>query len=192
MKVNIEQLIQEFNEKQIKNDRITPNGVENFLKEKINIKKYTTFEEKKQIANTIIATNIIKENGIKKVDSAGQFLGFVVAMFVAHTDLDFSEPIKSYDLLCEAELIEPIIALFNKDYLESEVILKMMVSDVLADNSLSVVVAKFLDGVLDKLDDFGDTIKGVIEKIDLDKLMGLGLNENEMAKVKSLLNKYVK
>jgi hypothetical protein len=114
-------------------------------------------------------------------------------MLAAHTNLNFgTNPVEDYDILSEYGLLEYIIATFKKDFDECNVVLQMVRNDTLADNNISIVVAKFLDGVLDKLDDFGDTIKGVVEKIDLDKLMGLGLNENEMAKVKSLLNKYVK
>jgi hypothetical protein len=68
----------------------------------------------------------------------------------------------------------------------------MVRNDVLADNSLNIVVAKFLDGISEKLDGVGDTLKGVVEKIDLDKLTGLGLNEKEMDGLKKLLNKYIK
>lgn len=193
-KINVAEFCKEFKEKKIKNDRATPNGIGDFIDNKLEIIPYIPFKNKRKIAETVINTNMINEYDIIKIDSANEFVSFIVAMLVAHTNLQFdtNNTIGDYDALSECGVLEHIIATFKKDFDECNVVLQMVRNDVLADNNLSVVVAKFLDGILDKLDDFGDTIKGMVNKIDLDKFTGLGLNENEMAKVKTLLNKYVK
>lgn len=194
MKITVKDFCEEFKNKKIQNSKITPTGIEDFIAEKLEITPYISFNDKRRIAKMVIETNTTEEYGIKKIDSVGQFISFVIAMIAAHTSLQFNtdNPTGDYDLLSECGVLEHILAQFQKDYAECEVILKMINADVLADNRLSFVVAEFLDGILDKLDGVGDTIKGVVEKIDLDKITNFGLNENEIAKVKSLLNKFGK
>ena len=192
-KISVKTLVQEFKDKKIQNNKVTPNGINDFLDSKLEVTPYISFKDKREIAEMVVSQNTTAEYNVKKIDSASEFVGFIVATLIAHTNLSFGQnAFEDYDVLSESGLLEHIIATFKKDFDECNVVLQMVRNDMLADNNLSVVVAKFLDGVLDKLDDFGDTIKDVVEKIDLDKLIGLGLNENEMAKVKSLLNKYVK
>lgn len=194
MKIRVKDLCEEFKNKKIQNNKITPNGIGDFLTEKLEITPYIPFDDKRKIAKMIIETNMTEEYGIKKIDSVGQFVSFVIAMIVAHTNLQFNAEnlTGDYDLLAECGVLEHILAQFQKDYAECEVILEMAHADALADNHLSFVVAKFLDGILDQFDGVGDAIKGMVEKIDLDKMMNLGLNENEIVKVKSLLNKFGK
>lgn len=194
MKITVKDFCEEFKNKKIQNNKITPTGIEDFITEKLEITPYISFDDKRRIAKMVIETNTTEEYGIKKIDSVGQFVSFVIAMIAAHTSLQFNteNPTGDYDLLSACGVLEHILAQFQKDYAECEVILKMTNADVLADNHLSFVVAEFLDGILDKLDGVGDTIKSVVEKIDLNKITNLGLNENEIAKVKSLLNKFGK
>lgn len=193
-KISVQDFCTEFKSKKIQNNKITPNGIDDFLAEKLEISPYISFDDKRKIAKMVVETNMTEEYGVKKIDSVGQFVSFVIAMIAVHTNLQFDteNAIGDYDLLSECGVLEHILAQFQKDYAECEVILKMVNADTLADNHLSFIVAEFLDGILDKLDGVGDTIKGVVEKIDLDKIINLGLNENEIAKVKSLLNKFGK
>lgn len=192
-KITVVELVNEFKEKKIMNTKIEPNAVEKFIKEKLEITPYISFTDKRKITEMVVNQNITDEYGVIKIDSVSEFIGFIVAMLAAHTNLGFgTNPSEDYDLLSESGLLEYIIATFKKDFDECNALLQMVRNDVLADNSLSVVVAKFLDGILEKLDGVGDTLKGVVEKIDLDKLMGLGLNEKEMDGLKKLLNKFTK
>ena len=142
----------------------------------------------------VVAANITEENGIKKIDSAGQFVGFIAAMLIAHTNLeiDAENPIEDYDLICEAGLLEPIVAQFQKDYTECEVLLKMVVADTLEDNNLSAVVARFLDGILDNVDNIADAFKGIIEDVDINNLLGGNFQAEDLAKLKGFLDKYNK
>lgn len=188
MKVN--DFIQEFVDKKISNTKIQPNAVEEFIKDKLTIRTFIPFSEKRKIVELVVSTNTTEEYNIKKIDSVGQFVGFVTSMLMAHTDLELDRvnPIKSYDALSEAGLLEPIIACFQKDYSECEAMLKMTVADALADNELSVVVAKFLDSVLNKLDGVGDTLKGVLDGFDLQSVLG-DFNQEDLNKLGSFLDK---
>ena len=192
-KINVREFVQEFKDKKIQNNKITPTGIEDFITDKLEIKPYISFIDKRKIAEMVVSQNTIDEYGVKKINSTSEFVGFIVAMLTTHTNLGFgTNPIEDYDALSESGVLEYILATFKKDFDECEVVLQMVRGDVLADNNLNVVVAKFLDGILEKLDSVGDTIKGVVGKIDLDKIMGLGLNEKEMDGLKKLLNKFGK
>lgn len=188
--MNVKDFIQEFVDKKISNTKIQPNAVEEFIKSRLKIRTFIPFVEKRQIVELVVSTNTTEEYNIKKIDSAGQFVGFVVSMLVAHTDLEIDQvnPIESYDDLSEAGLLEPIIACFQKDYSECEALLKMAVADMLTDNELNVVVAKFLDGILDKLDGVCNVFKGALDGFDLQSVLG-DFNKEDLNKLSSFLDK---
>lgn len=192
-KISVKDFVSEFKARNIKNDRITPHAIEDYVSEKLDIITYIPFTEKYKIAKMVVENNMTEEYNVKRIDRTSEFVGFVVSMLEAHTNLTTgTNPVEDYDALSESGLLEYVIATFQKDYQDCSTVLQMVRDDALAENNLSAVVGKFLDEVLDRLDDVGDALKGVIEKVDLDKMMNMGLNENEMAKVKSLLNKYIK
>ena len=188
--MNVQDFIQEFVDKKISNTKINPNAVEEFIKSKLKIRTFIPFVEKRRIVELVVLANTTEEYNIKKIDSVGQFVGFVTSMLIAHTDLEIDQtnPIKSYDELSEAGLLEPIIACFQKDYSECEALLKMTVADVLADNELSAVVAKFLDNVLNKLDGVGDAFKGALDGFDLQSVLG-DFNQEDLNRLSSFLDK---
>ena len=192
-KINVKELVQEFKDKKIMNTKVEPNAIENFILKKLEIKPYIPFTDKRKIAEMVVDQNITEEYGVKKIDSVSEFVGLIIATLAAHTNLSFGpNAIEDYDVLSESGLLEYILATFKKDFNECKAILQMVRNDVLADNNLSVIVVKFLDGISEKLDGVGDTIKGVVEKIDLDKFTGLGLDEKELNGLKKLLHKYSK
>lgn len=186
------EFIKTFKEKKIINSKINEHAVSDYLRETLEIKDYIPFDDKKKIAEMIIDANMTEENGIKKINSAGQFVSFITAMLVVHTSLeiDKDDPIADYDALSEAGLLELIIAEFQKDYSECEAILKMAAADELADNNLSAVVARFLDGVLGTLDGLGSVLGDAIGKIDINSLLGGKFNTEDLAKLKGFLDKY--
>ena len=188
--MNVKDFIQEFVDKKISNTKIQPNAVEEFIKSKLKIRTFIPFVEKRQIVELVVSTNTTEEYNIKKIDSAGQFVGFVTSMLIAHTDLELDQdnPVASYDALSEVGLLEPIIACFQKDYSECEALLKMAVADMLADNELNVVVAKFLDGILDKFDGVGNVFKDALDGFDLQSVLG-NFNKEDLNKLSGFLNK---
>lgn len=190
--MNVNELVLKFKEQKVMNTKLQPNAIEDFIKTNIEIKTYIPFMNKKQIAEMVINQNMNEEHGITRVESTGQFIGFIMAMITSHTNLEVNldNPIESYDLLSEAGLLELIIAQFQKDYSECEAILKMVAADALADNNLNAVVARFLDGILDKLDGVGDGLKNMIEGIDLKNILGMDFTNEDLSQLKGFLNKY--
>lgn len=190
--MTIQNFIEEFKNKKIKNTQANPDAVGAYIRKTLEIKAYIPFSTKKQIAEMIVEQNSTVESGIVKIDGVGQFIGFIMAMLAAHTDLQINveDPISDYDALSEAGLLESIIAQFEKSYSECEVILKMVAADALADNNLNAVVARFLDGILGKLDGVSDGLKNMLEGIDLNSVLGANFNEGDLSQLKGFLDKY--
>lgn len=188
--ISVRDLVAEFKTNKIQNTKAAPNAVNDFLKNKLSIIAYVPFMDKQKIIDMVLEQSMHEEYGIKKVDSVGQFVGFLVAMIMAHTNLQFDENavIDDYDSLCEAGLVEPIVDMFRKDYDEAGVLLKMVLAQKLEDNNLAAIVAKFLDGILDRLDGVGEVPKEAVGNIDLQKLIGTDFKEEDLAALKSLLD----
>lgn len=185
--MKVHDFIQEFVDKKISNTKINPNAVEEFIKSKLKIRTFIPFMEKRQIVELVVSENTTEEGGIKKIDSVGQFVGFIISMLIAHTDLeiDQTDPIKAYDALSEVGLLEPIVACFQKDYSECEALLKMVVSDTLEDNQPGALIGRFLDDVLKKLDGAAGAINGLLGSVDLQKIF----SDENVAKIVGFLNK---
>jgi 5-formaminoimidazole-4-carboxamide-1-beta-D-ribofuranosyl 5'-monophosphate synthetase len=163
------------------------------LKEKLEIKTYLPFRTKREIAEMVVAQNTEWVDGVKKHDSINAYIGFVVAMIGAHTVLEFSsDPVSDYDLLAESGLLPQIIAEFKESYDETDIILKMALAMELEDNNINASVARFLDGILKKLDGVGDVLKGALGNLDLKEILGANFNSEDLANLKGFLDRYNK
>ena len=172
------------------NNKINPNSVEDFIRDKLDIVEYLPFNTKREIVEMIVEKVVIEENCVKRSDSVAQFLAFIVAMVASHTTLVFSDkPEEDYDALSKSGLLEHIVAMFKKDVDEIDVLLKVAIADELADNNLNVIIGKFLKGILGKLDGIVDIVKGMAENLDLSDLLDTNINKEDMAKLISFVDK---
>ena len=188
-RITVKDFVTEFKAKKIQDNRATPTGVSDFINEKLDFNTYVPFVEKYKMIDMVVERNMTENYGIVEIDSVGQFIGFLVAMMMSHTTLDFSDnPVDDYDLLCEAGLIEPIVECFKKDYDEGSVLLNMICDQKLKGNNLTVVVAKFLNGILGKFDGVGETLKAVVGQIDLQKLVETYFKDGDLASLRALLD----
>ena len=192
MKNTVMNFINEFQEKKIQNTHITPNAVSEYLRTTLEIKSYLPFREKRAIAETVVKANIELVDGVKKYDNINSYLSFVVATLTAYTNLEFdnSDPVADYDLLAENGLLPLIIEEFRAEYDECNVLLKMAIAAELEDNNVNVLVGKFLNGILNKLDVVGEVLKNSIGNIDTEKILGANFKQEDLAKLSSFLNKY--
>lgn len=189
-KILVNDLVSEFLSKKIVNSKIAPNAVEEFIKQRIDIVEYLPFSQKREVVEMVVAKVVSEEDGIKRVNSITQFLSFIVAMLVSHTTLSFSENVEDdYDALSKSGLLEPILDMFKRDYSECDALLKAAIADELADNNLNVIIGKFLNGVLGKLDGVVDTVKGFTDNLDLSKLLGANINKEDIAKIIGVVDK---
>ena len=149
--------------------------------------------EKRKIIEVVVEQNTKEVDGIKKNDSINQYLSFVISMLSAHTNIEFSEdPVADYDMLSESGLLPQIIAEFKESYDECDILLKMELASKLEDNNINVLVGKFLNDILNKLDDFGDMLKDKFGDIDVNDFLSNNFKEEDLAKLTSFLDIYNK
>lgn len=188
--MNVKTFVDTYQSKRFINTKTGVDERSEFIRNELKIKTYIPFRQKRKIAETVVSQNTEWVDGIKKNDQINQYVGFVVAMLSAHTDLEFSnDPVADYDLLAESGLLPQIIAEFKESYDECSAVLNMAVSMELEDNNLGAIVGRFLNGILTKIDDIGETLKDKVENFDLKDLLGGEFNKEDIAKLFSFLDK---
>lgn len=191
--MKIEQLVKDFHDKKIQNTKLNENAVSDYLKKELEIKTYLPFRMKRTLVETVVSQNVEWVDGIKKIDSINEYVGFIVAVLSAHTNLEFDEdPVVDYDLLAESGLLPQIIAEFQESYSECDVLLKMARASELEDNNINAIIARFTDSILQKLDGVGEVLKDKLGNIDIKDILGGKFNEKDLAKLKGFLDKYNK
>lgn len=182
----ISEFVEGIKNAKVINNRVNPNAMSEYLNKVLDVKTYLPFAIKKSMAQAIVDQNTEEIDGVLKNDSINQYLCFVITMIESHTALEFGDnPMTDYDLLAENKLLEPIIEMFRSDYDECDVLLKMALASKLEANNLGAVVGRFLNGILDKIDDFSDAMKSSMEGLDLQEYM----TEENMEKLNSFLDK---
>lgn len=168
---------------------ITKNGVDEkieHLKKELEIKKYIPFADKRDICATVIDACCTKKDGLIKVDSVSRYIVFTISVISAYTTLEFSsdadyDSLDEYDMLCEAGLLNPILALIGDEYSACNNLLNMMMEDVITNNNtVEAVLGHALDKVSDSVDNlisvFADKVEEMeldLSQIDFDKYKGL-------------------
>lgn len=182
--------VKEFKEKKVFNSKLNEHAISDYLKEKLEIKTYLPFREKRMIAETIVAQNIKEIDGIKKYDHVDGYISLVVASIAAHTNIEWDDdPVADYDLLAEIELLPQIIAEFKSSHDEIDIILKMVLAMEIEDNNINALVGKFLNKTLQKLDSVGGVLKDKLGNFDLKDILG-DFNQEDLNKLKGFLDKY--
>lgn len=164
----------------------------NFEKE-LQIKIYLPIEVKKTIAQGIIYESSEEENGVTKFDSVKQYLSYVKYMITMHTSLEYDED-EDYDKLCSTmyeddSLLNAIFSYFADDAKECSKILGFMVSDIEKSNSMNFVVAKFLNGINEKIGSVSNIIEEKMKDLDTSSIVPSDVDLNKLSK---FLGEYVK
>lgn len=156
----------------------------------ISVKQYIPSVDKMDIAQKVIDFSVEYDRGFVKFDSYKKMLAFTFAVIEAHTDINFSGDwngkISEYDALCEHDLLERIIDTFRKDYESSLVVLDMLCSDLLTDNSVEASIAKIATSISENLDILTGSLSDKIDGFDIKKIIPSDLDFNKLIK---LLNK---
>jgi len=188
--IKIQDFVKDFQNAHVINTKSEPNAIGEYITEKLEVKKYVPFRDKKQAMEMVVSQNIREIDGIKKNDQIGQYLSFIIATLSLHTNLEWSEdPVVDYDLLAESGLLAQIIAEFQNDYEECDVLLKMALASELEDNNVNVLVGHFLDGVLKKLDGVGSVLKEKFEDFNLKDVLGTDIQKEDLSQLIGLLDK---
>jgi hypothetical protein len=167
----------------------TPQGLSEkaeWLRGELGIKDYVPFNVKREIAETIVHSNIKVVDGIKKYNSIDGYVSLIVSSIIVHTNLKFSEnPVGDYDTLAESGLLPQIIAQFQGSHDEIDLLRKMVLEMELEDNQPGALIGRFLDSILQKLDGAAGVLNGIIGNLDLEKMF----SEENVAKIVGFLNK---
>ena len=182
----IREFVEEFFAKKVQNSKIDEHAVEKYIRKTLEVKEYIPFREKRKIAEDIVEQNTELIDGVWKNDSINQYVTFVLAMLDSHTNLEIGEdPVVDYDTLAESGLLPLVISTFQNDYNECEIILKMALAAKLENNNVNVLVGKFLNGVLTRLDNVG----AMLGKINIKDILGVDFTEKDIAALSGLLDK---
>lgn len=186
--MNILDLIQDFKAKKVINTQIKPNAVCEYLKEKLEVKDYLPFAEKRDLCASVInACNTRDDSGLIKVDSVSRYITFTIAIISQYTNLEFSsgneefDSLDEYDMLCQHNLLNPILEVIGAEYATCNNLLNMMMDDIIANNNTveAVIgnalskVTNSINGLIDALADKVDELNLDFSQIDIDKYKGL-------------------
>ena len=193
--MTIQNFIKEFKEKKIINTQISPNAVSDYLKGKLEIKDYIPFAEKRELcANVLNSCNTKEDSGLVKVDSVSRYFVFTISIISKYTNLEFSsgedtefDSLDEYDMLCQADLLNPILEVIGEEYITCNNILNMMMSDIVANNNtVENVVAMVLGDLGESVDDFITVLSDKVESLNLD------LNRIDINKYKGLIELFTR
>lgn len=175
-----------------KNFMNTKQGVEEraeWIKKELGLNTYIPFATKREIAEMVVAQNMVELDGIKKYDSISGYVALIVASIIAHTDLKFENPIEDYDMLAESGLLPQIISQFQSSHDEIDLLLKMVLAMELEGNNVNALVGRFLNKISGILDGVLDVAKEKFGDFDLKNVLGADIKEEDLTRLIGLLDK---
>lgn len=188
--MKIFEFVQSFKDKKVANNKVNEHAVEDYIKATLGVKDYLPFASKRDLcAKVLTACNHIDEdNGMIKVDSVSRYILFTIAILSAYTNLEFSsgedeefDSLDEYDMLCQNNLLNPILSIIGDEYASCNNMLNMMMSDIVANNNTMENVfgnaasrlIGIIDGFVDVLSDKVESIDFDLSQLDIDKYKGL-------------------
>lgn len=175
--MKISAFIEGFKAKNVQNTKINEHAIETYIKTTLSVKDYVPFEEKRELcANVLNACNTKMSNGLVKVDSVSRYILFTVAIISKYTELEFSsgeddelDSLDEYDMLCQANLLDPILEVIGQEYATCNNILNMMMADIVANNNtVENVIGSALARLNGTVDRFMDVLSDKVESLNLD------------------------
>ena len=192
--ITVKDFCEKFKKDGVINTKIAPDAVSEYIKKELEVKTYLPFMTKREIVEMVVNANITMVDGVKKYDNIRGYVAFIVAMIQAHTNIEFNteNPMPDYDMLAESKLLQQIVETFREDYDECDVLLKMALAAEMEDNNGKAILGRFLNGVLERLDDVIEILSEAAGELDLKSMLGDNFNAENLAKLSSLLDKYEK
>lgn len=192
--ITVKDFCEKFKKDGVINTKIAPDAVSEYIKKELEVKTYLPFMTKREIVEMVVNANITMVDGVKKYDNIRGYVAFIVAMIQAHTNIEFNteNPMPDYDMLAESKLLQQIVETFREDYDECDVLLKMALAAEMEDNNGKAILGRFLNGVLERLDDVIEILSEAAGELDLKSMFGDNFNAENLAKLSSFLDKYEK
>ena len=161
--------------------------IQAFLKKELEVKEYMSIKDKKVLIENIIDECILFENGVFKFDEIEKYICFTMKTIAAYTNLELSDDIEEdYDALCEAKLLNAVIEAFNGEYENVKVLLQMKCDGILSSNTIEAQLGRFLDGVLERVDDLAGALTQKVEDF---KVSDLPINKETLNALKEFMKK---
>lgn len=182
------EFVEKFKEDKVINTQIKPDAVSEYIKEKLEIKDYVPFAEKRELCERVLnACNTKEDSGLVKVDSVSRYIVFTISIISKYTNLEFSsgedefDSLDEYDILCQNELLNSILDVIGGEYITCNNILNMMMDDIVSNNNtIENVIGEVLNKISDSvsyvatsLADKIDSMELDLDQIDIDKYAGL-------------------
>lgn len=160
--------------------------LQELLKKTLEVKKYIGIKDKKQLIDDIVNACVIYEDGVFKFNDIDKYIIFTMMTIEAYTNIEISDDIENdYDLLCQANLLNAIIATFNGEYENVRLLLQMKCEYILSDNNIEVQFGKFLNGLLEKIDGIANVLFDKAGDFDINNLP---VNVDDLSKLMNFVN----
>lgn len=190
--MKVQNFIDDFKSSKVVNSQIKPNAVGEYIKKTLEVKDYVPFAEKREFcAQVLNACNTKDDSGLIKVDSVSRYIIFTLSIISKYTNLEFSsgedeiDSLDEYDMLCQANLLNPILDVIGAEYTTCNNMLNMMMEDIMTNNNtIENVVGAVLGKLGDSIDDFITVISDKVESMNLD------LNQIDIDKYKGLIEQF--
>lgn len=189
--MKIAEFIEGFKAKKIQNTQIAPNAVNEYIKKTLEVKDYLPFVEKRQLcARVLEACNTKDDSGLVKVDSVSRYIIFTISILSTYTNLEFSsdeddefDSLDEYDMLCQNDLLNPILDVIGPEYATCNNLLNMMMADIIANNNtIENIVGTTTKKTLEIIDYFVKRLADKVESLNLD------LSQIDIDKYKGILD----
>jgi hypothetical protein len=152
----------------------------------IDVKKYLSIKEKRELIDNIIDSCILYEDGIYKFDDIDKYVMFTMKTIAAYTNLELSDDVDNdYDALCEARLLNTVIETFNGEYENVNLLLQMRCEYILSGNTIEAQIGKFLTELSDKLEIFSTILSNKIGNLNFENLP---FNMDDLGKLIEFIN----
>ena len=170
-----------------KNKMLKEAQLAELISKKLEVKKYLSIKDKKALVESIVDECILYDNGIFKFDEIDKYICFTMRTIEAYTNLELSYDIEEdYDLLCQNDLLNMLVNIFNGEYENVKILLQMRCDYILNENNIELQIGKFLTSLLDKIDNITNVLSNKIDNFDFNNLP---IEVDDLSKLLELINK---
>lgn len=181
--------ISEFVEymKKAVNRTMKDDQVSKMVQKVLEVKKYMSIKDKKNLVESIVDDCILYEDGVFKFDEIEKYVCFTMRTIEAYTNLELSEDIEDdYDLLCESDLLNTIVNAFKDEYDSVNILLQMRCDYILSGNTIEAQFGKFLGEISDKVDVLAEALTAKVGEFNLGELLS-NINPETITKLLSIV-----
>ena len=153
------------------------------IEKSLEVKKYIPIMDKKRFAMDAISACTDDVDNFITVDRFKMNIYFDMKVLSIYTNLeivdDFDEMIIQYDALCESEIMNRIITLFEEDYNAMRGVLDDALEELLVQNSIDAHVVKIANKINQAIDIFSNKLNDV----DFNSMLPEGINMDDFAEI---------